>query len=83
MPSHMRKCVAVCLLLAAKALAQTIVATNWSSNPNDQGGNDTELTISRNDAMVPLAPVLPLTEQASDGIPVRPHLSPLAQRIEP
>lgn len=69
----MRKCLAACLLLAAQVTAQSIVATNWTAS-DGPGSNDTELTISRNDAMVPLAPVLPLTRQASDDIPVRLHV---------
>lgn len=68
---RMRLCgLAACILLVARcATAQSIVATN-STTPSPPGTKDTPMTISRNDDMVPLAPVLPLTAAAMDEIPV-------------
>jgi len=66
---HMRLSLAACLLLVAPgAVAQTIVATN-STDSELPGTTDTPMTISRNDDMVPLAPVLPLTDAAMDEVP--------------
>lgn len=69
--AHVRMWLAALTLLAVHhSTAQTIVATN--STPSDSSAQrDTSLTISRNDDMVPLAPVLPLTNGAVDDIPVR------------
>jgi hypothetical protein len=66
---RMRLSLAACLLLVAPGIvAQTIVATN-STNSELPGTTDTRMTISRNDDMVPLAPVLPLTDAAMDEVP--------------
>jgi hypothetical protein len=65
----MRLWLAACVLLVAHgAVAQTIVATN-STDSQLPGTKDTSMTISRNDDMVPLAPVLPLTDAAMDEVP--------------
>lgn len=65
----MRLSLAACLLLVAPGVvAQTIVATN-STNADPPGTTGTPMTISRNDDMVPLAPVLPLTDAAMDEVP--------------
>ena len=66
---RMRLSLAACLLLVAPGVvAQTIVATN-STDSELPGTTDTRMTISRNDDMVPLAPVLPLTDAAMDEVP--------------
>jgi hypothetical protein len=68
---RMRLSLAACLLLQVVApgvLAQTIVATN-STDADPPGTTGTPMTISRNDDMVPLAPVLPLTTSATDEVP--------------
>jgi hypothetical protein len=66
---RMRLSLAACLLLVAPGVvAQTIVATN-STDSELPGTTDTRMTISRNDDMVPLAPVLPLTNAAMDEVP--------------
>jgi hypothetical protein len=67
---RMRLSSAACwLLVAPSVLAQTIVATNSTDAdpPGTTGG--TPMTISRNDDMVPLAPVLPLTNASADEVP--------------
>lgn len=65
----MRLWLAACVLLAAHGtVAQNVVATN-STNSDQPGTKDTSFTISRNDNMVPLAPVLPLTDAAMDDVP--------------
>lgn len=66
---RMRLLLAACLLLVAPGVvAQTIVATN-STDADPPGTTGTPMTISRNDDMVPLAPVLPLTDAAMDEVP--------------
>lgn len=65
----LRLSLAACVLFVARgAIAQTIVATN-STNSELPGTTDTSMTISRNDDMVPLAPVLPLTDAAMNEVP--------------
>lgn len=65
----MRLWTAACVLLVAHgAVAQTITATN-STNADLPETKDTSMTISRNDDMVPLAPVLPLTDAALNDVP--------------
>jgi hypothetical protein len=67
--SYMRLWLAACVLLAAHgAVAQTFVATNFSASDPPEFKN-TSMTISRNDDMVPLAPVIPLTDAATNQIP--------------
>lgn len=67
-PLRMRLWLAACVLFVAQGgVAQTIAATNSTSEL--PGTKDTSMTISRNDDMVPLAPVLPLTDAAMDEIP--------------
>lgn len=67
--SHTRLWLAACVLLAARsAVAQTLVATNFSDSDPPEFKN-TSMTISRNDDMVPLAPVIPLTDAATNQIP--------------
>jgi hypothetical protein len=66
---RMRLWLAACVLLVARGgVAQTIVATN-STDSELPGTKNTSMTISRNDDMVPLAPVLPLTDAAMDEVP--------------
>jgi hypothetical protein len=67
---RMRLSLAACwLLVAPGVLAQTIVATNSTDAdpPGTTGG--TPMQISRNDDMVPLAPVLPLTNASANEVP--------------
>lgn len=60
---------AVCVLLFARGtVAQTFVATNFSDS-DPPGLKNTSMTISRNDDMVPLAPVIPITDAAANQIP--------------
>jgi hypothetical protein len=67
--SYMRIWLAACVLLASRgAVAQTFVATNFSDSDPPEFKN-TSMTISRNDDMVPLAPVIPLTDAATNQIP--------------
>jgi hypothetical protein len=67
--SHMRLWLAACVLLIARgAVAQTFVATNFI-DLDPPGYKNTSMTISRNDDMVPLAPVIPLTNAATNQIP--------------
>jgi len=64
---RIRLVLAACLLLAAPGVfAQSIFATN---STDGDGTTDTPMTISRNDDMVPLALVLPLTTAAMDKVP--------------
>ena len=66
---RMRLVLAACLLLVAPGVfAQSIFATN-STDGDLPGTTDTPMTISRNDDMVPLALVLPLTNAAMDQVP--------------
>ena len=66
---RMRLSLAACLLLVAPSVvAQTIVASN-STYADPPGTTGTPMTISRDDDMVPLAPVLPLTDAAMDEAP--------------
>jgi len=67
--SYSRLYLAACVLLFARgAVAQSFVATNFTDR-DPPGLKNTSMTISRNDDMVPLAPVLPLTDAATDEIP--------------
>jgi len=67
--SYLRLWLAACVLLLARgAVAQTFVATNFSDSDPPELKN-TSMTISRNDDMVPLAPVIPLTNAATNQIP--------------
>jgi hypothetical protein len=67
--SYMRLWLAACVLLTTRgALAQTFVATNFI-DLDPPGYKNTSMTISRNDDMVPLAPVIPLTNAATNQIP--------------
>jgi hypothetical protein len=65
--SYLRLWLAACLI-ARGAVAQTFVATNFSDSDPPELKN-TSMTISRNDDMVPLAPVIPLTDAATNRIP--------------
>jgi hypothetical protein len=65
----MRFWLAACVLLVAHgAVAQTIVATNLTGS-GLPGTKNTSMTISSNDNMIPLSPVLPLTDAATDEVP--------------
>ena len=57
-------------MLAAAVNGQSVVPVNeTSSDDKDDGG--TQLRISEGDSMVPLGPVLGLTDSAKNNIPVR------------
>jgi hypothetical protein len=65
----MRLWLAACVLLVAHgAVAQTIVATNLTDSGLPATKN-TSMTISVNDGMTPLTPVVPLTDAAMDEVP--------------
>jgi hypothetical protein len=67
--SYMRLSLAACVLLIARgAVAQTFVATNFI-DLDPPGYKNTSMTISRNDDMIPLAPVIPLTNAATNQVP--------------
>lgn len=69
---------AMCLWLAACVLlvAPSVTAQDIRATDTPPGTRDTSLTISQRDDMVPLAPVLPLTDAAVNEVPVRIMLSP-------
>ncbi|KAM0720661.1 hypothetical protein Q7P37_004798 [Cladosporium fusiforme] len=70
-PTHAMLIPPTCLWLAACVLlvAPSVTAQDIRATDSSPGTRDTSLTISRNDDMVPLAPVLPLTDAAVHDVP--------------
>ena len=58
-------------LLLALCTAEVILPKNFSSSTSDlQTQNGIKLSVSQNDDMVPISPVLGLTDSAKNDIPV-------------
>lgn len=58
-------------LTASMASGQSIVPTNWTAEDHTEYANDLiGISVSEGDNMVPLGPIVALTERAHKGIPV-------------